>query len=131
MSITLSDGGTSVELNKDLLWTDEFSWSRLAAQETRSLTGARIVQVGVKQGGRPITLQPEHDLSGWTTRAVLAQLYAWAQQPNVELSLTLRGITRAVEFRLTETVIEARPVEHYDDTDPEDNYLVTLRFLEI
>lgn len=127
MSITLTDGTVTVELDKDLLWSDEFSFRRIEKTATRSITGARIVHQGVKQGGRPITLQPEHDRSAWMTRAVVEQLQAWANSATVALTLTLRGVARSVEIES----VEARAVQHFSDTDPDDHYVVTLRMTEV
>lgn len=124
--ITLTAGGTTVTLNPDLYWSDEFNWQTVERSVSRSITGARIVQVGAKVGGRPITLQPEDDGSGWTRRDALEQLQAWANTPALALTLSLRGVTRAVEFES----LEARPVIHFNDTEPGDYYLVTLRLTE-
>lgn len=128
--ISLTVGATTVQLPPDLLWADELGWSAVEKAETRSITGARIVQTGLRLGGRPITLQPPDDSGAWMPRAVLEQVYAWAQQQGLTLALSLRGVARTVEFRHNEACIEAKPVQHYADTDPDDHYLVTLRLTE-
>lgn len=130
MSITLAVGAVSVELHPDLFWADEFAWSAVEKNESRSLTGARIVQLAQKTGGRPITLQPPDEQGGWISRAVLDQCWAWAQVPGLELTLTLRGVARAVEFRSNEVPVEAEPIQHFSDVEATDFYLATLRFTE-
>lgn len=130
MSITLAAGATTLELSSDLLWSDEFAWSAIKSSESYSLTGALIVQRGTKLKGRPITLQPEDDSSAWMPRATLDQLLAWANS-GVALTLTIRGVSRAVQFRYNEIAIDSRPVIHFDDTDPGDYYLATVRLMEI
>ena len=127
--ITLSDGTTTVELDPDLFWSDEFAWTPMTRTVTRGLDGSRIVQQGVAQYGRPITLGPIDESSAWMTRATLEQLQAWSYS-GVRLTLAMRGVSRVVAFRYTEMPIEARPVVHYNDTDPGDYYLATLRFTE-
>lgn len=132
MSLTLSDGTTSVDLDPDLLWSDEFQWSRVARAASRSITGALIVQSALRLNGRPITLQPEDDGSAWMTRDVVEQLAAWANTPNLTLTLTgLRGESRQVIFRDQENPLDARPVQHLNDVEAGDQYLVTLRLMEI
>lgn len=127
---TLAVGPTSVELPDELVWVDEFAWSAVEQTESRSLTGARIVQRGMKQGGRPITLRPPDDQAGWITRAVLDQLRAWVQMPGLQLTLTLRGEARVVEFRYNEAAVEAEALVPYDDVQAGDFYLATIRLLE-
>lgn len=128
--ISLTVGAVTVVLPEDLLWEDEFSYTAVEKKETRSLTGARIVQVGTRLGGRPITLAPPDDNAAWMTRAVAEQLFAWAQVPDLVATLSLRGFTRSVEFRSNEVPFESRPVQHYSDVQADDAYLVTLRMTE-
>lgn len=131
MSITLAVGATSVALDPDLLWTDENSWHPVEQSVERTITGAQIISVAARLGGRPITLQPEDDSSAWMTAAEVAQLKAWAATAGQEMQLTLRGVARAVIFRHQDTPLEAVPVVHYSDVQGADWYRVTLRFMEI
>lgn len=129
---TLSWSGTTIELSPDLLWSDEFDWSPVEQSSERTVTGALIVSQAVKVGGRPITLRPEDDRSAWTTRAVLDQLSAWAAVPGREMVLTLRGQARAVVFNQEGSgPINAEPVMHFSDVQPDDHYRATFRFMEI
>lgn len=132
MSVTLSDGTTTVELDPDLFWSDEFEWDAVEQSATYTLTGALSVQQSTKLAGRPITLLPEDDSSAWMPRAALEQLRTWASTPMQVLTLAgLRGVSRSVIFRRQSGSIEARPVVHYSDVDGSDNYRVTLRFMEV
>lgn len=131
MSLTLSDGTTAVDLNPDLLWSDEFNWHPVEQASEYTITGALIVMPAVRQAGRPITLEPEDDSSGWMPRAVIEQLRNWAAQPGLALQLTLRGTTRDVMFRHQDGGLEARPVVHYSEMDASDFYLATLKFMEV
>jgi hypothetical protein len=131
MSITLTVGPLSVALDPDLLWTDENSWHPVEQAVERSITGAQIISVGTRIGGRPVTLQPEDDSSAWMTTAEVDQLKAWAAIAGQEMQLTLRGTARAVIFRHQDTPLEAVPVVHFSDVIAGDWYRVTLRFMEI
>lgn len=130
MTITLSVGATSLALDPDLLWADENNWHPVEQAVERSLTGALLIDVGRRTGGRFITLQPEDDGSAWMTRDDVEQLKAWAAIAGQEMQLTLRGETRTVLFRHPEPM-EAVPVVHYRDVQNSDWYRLTLRFLEI
>lgn len=131
MSITLSDGTTTVEVHKDLLWSDENIWNPVEQTKARTVTGALVVQVGQRVGGRPITLEPEADDSAWMHLSVVAQLRNWAAVPAQQLELTLRGVVRTVIFRHEDGGFEARPVIHYDDVVDTDWYLCVLRLTEL
>lgn len=132
MTITLSDGTTTLALDPDLLWEDEFGWAPVAQTVEHSVTGALIVDVGQRQAGRPITLVAEDERSGWITRADMAQLQIWAGVPGKQLTLTLHGVARAVLFRHHDGgPFDARPVAHYSDPAPTDWVIATLRFITI
>lgn len=133
--ITLTAGGPALELDPDLRWADEFTWFAVEQSVVRSLTGALLVDLGTRVGGRPITLAPADDSSAWMPRATLAQLQAWEADPSLTMTLSLRGVNRPVIFRRHDGApIDARPVHFVADPLPGeigDWYLVTLRFLEI
>lgn len=129
MSITLSDGTTTITLNQDLFWSDE-NYSPVRQEVEPTLTGAMVVQVAALTAGRPITLAPENDSSAWQALSVLVQLRNWAVVPGKELTLMLRGVSRVVIFRHQDTAIEATPVVHRNDVESEDRYLITLRLME-
>jgi hypothetical protein len=134
MSVTLSDGTTTVTLHPDLLWSDEFNWHPVEQSAQRTVTGALIVQVATRVAGRPITLEPEDDSSAWMLRSVVEQLRNWAAVPGQELELTLRGVARDVVFRHQDGAgLEAVPVVHFSDSDvaSSDWYRCTLRLMEI
>ncbi|MBL8444794.1 MAG: hypothetical protein JNK52_12170 [Zoogloeaceae bacterium] len=132
MSITLSAGGTTLTLDPDLLWADEFEWAGVEQSVDRSVTGAMIIQAGSRLAGRPITLQPEDDSAAWMPRADMAQLQAWADVPGQVITLTLRGVARLVMFRHHDGgAFSAKPVVHFADPDSADWLLVTLRFMTV
>ena len=131
MSITLTDGTTSLELHPDLLWSDEYRWNPVVQSADRSITGAHIIQTAGVQSGRPITLEPEDDSSAWMTRTQVDAIRNWAAVPGKEMTLTLHGVSRTVIFRHQDGGFEARPVLHYDVPVSTDFYLCTIRLMEI
>lgn len=91
-----------------------------------------MIDEGIKQAGRPITLEGEQDRT-WCTRAVVEQLRAWAATPGIVLLLTLRGVQRSVTFDHEKGALQGLPVLFYADGSIEasDWYVPTLRLLEI
>lgn len=132
MTISLSVGLTTVQLNPDLFWEDENNWHPVEQTSERTITGALVVQVAERVAGRPITLRPEDDSSGATELTDLEQLRNWAAVPGQEMTLTLRGESRTVIFRHHDgAAIEARPWVHRSDVQSGDWYLATFRFMEM
>ena len=131
MSITLADEDTSITLNPDLFWSDEYAWNPVAQAADRSITGANIIQSAALLSGRPITLECQDVSSGWTSRAQVDALRNWAAVAGKRMTLTLRGVVRTVIFRHQDGGFEARPVLHYRDMVAQDFYLVTVRLMEV
>lgn len=132
MAITLAVGATSIDLHPDLFWNDENQWHPVEQTAQRTITGAMVVSSSTKIAGRPITLQPEDDSSGWMPQTVVTQLRNWAAVPGQVLQLTLRGTTRDVIFRHHDgAAIEALPVIHYSDVQSDDWYRCTIRLMEV
>jgi len=131
MATTLTYGVTTVTLPNDLLWTDEFGWQAVEQRTQYSITGALIVEAASKQAGRAITLAGGPSW-GWITRSVLVTLQAWAELPAQQFTLVLRGeAARTVVFDQAQRPIEAQPVIDYSDPDSTDDYVATIRFLEV
>lgn len=129
--ITLSDGITTVTLNKDLYWSDENNWHPVEQTKQYTITGAMIVMSGARTAGRHITLEPEDDNSAWMLLPAVQALRNWAAVPGKQLTLTLRGITHTVLFRHEDGGFEARPIKHQADLANTDFYSVLVRLLEI
>jgi hypothetical protein len=132
--ISLSDGTTTLTLNPDLYWADEFARGQVQQTKELSLTGAAIIQSAALTNGLPITLQPPDDASAWTPRAGIEQLRNWAAVAGQELTLTLRSTARQVVFRHEDSngPLSVTPIRYLRDTDNADEfYLCTIRFTEI
>lgn len=131
MATTLTHGVTTVTLPNDLLWTDEFGWPAVEQRTQYSITGALLVESAVKQAGRTITLAGGPSWA-WIPRATLVTLQAWAALPAQQFSLVVRGeAARTVVFDQAGGPIAAQPVIDYSDPDGGDDYVVTIRFIEV
>lgn len=122
-----------ITLSHDLLWMDEHSWSPVIANQEYSVTGALIIETAVKLAGRPITLQaPDADMA-WHKRSTVDLLTLWYATPGQQFLLTLddtRSFT--VVFRHQEPpAMEAKPVCGFATYDPDADWQVTLKFMEI
>lgn len=132
MAITLTYNGTTAAISDRLQWTDEFAWSPVDQATAYSTTGALLVDVAVKQAGRPITLVGT-ETAAWISRALCATLQAWAALPGIELDLVVRGVTRRVLFDHAQGGFTAQPVYKLQDGEesPQQLFLPTFKFIEI
>lgn len=127
---SLTQGALSVTLSDDFEFPDEFNWRDIQQTKSFSVTGALMVEIGVKQTGREITLQGS-DQHAWMTRAQLATLQSMLVNPGTNMTLVFRGITYTVRFDCERGALEARPVADFDAPLSTDFSVVTLRFYEI
>lgn len=131
MSITLThpdDGPLS--LPPDMQWADEFDWTPVATESDYTLTGALVIQSGLKLAGRPITLLGGDDAC-WLSRADVAVLHAWAGEADLVLTLDLHGDTHHVRFDHAQRPIEAREVFRLADPGTDHPYTITIRLIEV
>lgn len=126
---TLSLGGTTLTLPDELYWQDEYAWRPVQERRAYSITGALIIDIGVRQAGRPITLAGD-EKRGWLSRAALDQLRAWAALPTDVFTLVLRGTTYAVRLD-GDAAIQAQPIFYSTEEQATDDYVVTLRFITV
>ena len=127
---SLTYGPTTLSLPDDLSWGDEFDWQAVEQRSEYSITGALIVEASAKQSGRTITLAGD-DASGWIPRSALVTLRAWSLLPAQAFTLVLRGDTYTVAFDQPRGAVAARPVVDFSDPDGTDQYIPTLRFIEV
>lgn len=130
-TLTRTDTQDAIKLHPQFVWTDEFDWQALAqSSPVYSLTGAMVIQQGTKQAGRPIGLNGDDTR---TTRADLATLQAWADVPELELTLTHpKGKTYKVIFARP-AISNIKPIKQYRPSDggDEDKYTLNLHFMTI
>lgn len=122
-----------ISINAGCMWVDEFGWSSLQSAKEYSLTGALIIDQGVRTNGRPITLEASEE-KGWKdmTRTVVTQLHALSEQPGQTFALTLAdGRSFDVIFRPGEEPITARPLRDRENPPADWPYIITLRLTEV
>jgi hypothetical protein len=134
MTITLTNGGTTLSLPPDLIWADELTWSAVAQSAERGIFGTLIIDAMARNGGRPITLQGDGD-SAWIDRGTLRTLGAWAQTPGLRMALDVRGEIFTVVFdhgpEEEMRAIAMSAVIDYSDKQDGDYYCsLVLRFIE-
>ena len=131
--ITLALGATTLELSDRLVWVDEFEWSPVVSAVRWGTTGAQQIHVGVRQAGRPITLDGRES-QAWLTRAMCANLNAWHALPGARFSLLLRGQARTVMFDHAQgAAFSATPIWRLLDGEhtPELFYRPYFKFMEV
>lgn len=123
-TVTLSDG---------FLWSDEFDWNPIEQKQDRAVDGALIIQEGKKKSGRPITLTADKNMA-WLKRHIVSKLKDWSiLQEKFELQFNYFHDKRTfkIVFNHQDKAIEANPVLEHPTVSEDDEYNVTLRFLEI
>lgn len=118
----------TLDIPRSLVWVDEFQWAAPLRAHEYSITGALIVDVAVRQAGRPITLQGVDD-HGWVARSALAELWALVNTSTAPLALTLAdGRTFSVRFA-PDAPIDATPITRAELPPAGLPYIVTLRLV--
>jgi len=85
MYITLDD----VQLDDQLQWVNEFDHNPIEQTREHSVTGALLIQEGVKLYGREIELRSNGGV--WTPLSVVRQLEVMRDEPGRVMLLTLVG----------------------------------------
>ena len=134
MTITLTNGGTTLSLPPDLIWADELTWSAVAQSTERGIFGILIIDAMARNGGRPITLQGDGD-SAWIDRGTLRTLGAWAQTPGLRMALDVRGEIFTVVFdhgpeEETRAIAMSAVIDYSDKQDGDYYCSLVLRFIE-
>lgn len=96
----------SIELDDQFEWSDEFDWTAVAQEQERSITGAFLVQEGLKLHGRPITLKSNDGV--WTPLSVVRQLEVLRDQRGRVMPLVLSD---GREFSVIFNQAEGKPLE--------------------
>ena len=131
-TLTRKDNNERLELPARLRWTDEHDWQAIAqATPQYSLGGAVIVQQGTKLAGRPVTLGNE-DQHNWLRKATITTLLAWADVPELEMTLTAPdGRNLNVTFRTHDGALQASPVRWMHDEEDDAWYHAEIRLMTI
>jgi len=136
MLYTLTLDSVDLAANPDLCgdqlqWTDEHTWDAVEQGQDRSLTGALIIQEGVKLYGRPITLASNE--AALFTRTTIEALQALRDQAGIVMLLTLpSGAQHYVTWNRTAGApVEAVPLWRRVVYQPGDLFFLTLRLITV
>ena len=120
----------TLTLPTDLIWIDEFDWTPVQQTQTYSITGALIIESGVKKAGREITLSGDNS-SGLISRADLKILETKLIKTG-SLVLTLNDArTFNVIFNHAKKPIEAKPWIDYSNPIDSDYYTLKINLLAV
>ncbi|WP_312960104.1 hypothetical protein [Stutzerimonas nitrititolerans] len=134
MALTLDsvDLADDPDLGGDQLqWIDEWEWDPVEQEQERSLSGALIIQEGVKLYGRPITLSSNG--GAWFTLAKVRELEALAAAAGRVMLLTLpTGATHHVTWnRVAGPAVQAAPLFRRVAPSPDWLHELTLRLITV
>ena len=132
------DTAQQLDLGERLVWTNEHAWSAVAQENAISTTGALIINLATRSGGRPIVLDGKVS-KAWYPMALCQQLRAWSQVAGLELELTLRGVVYRVlfdhsqgsAFEAEDLVLLANSEYTAPDAAQELLYLPVLKLIEL
>lgn len=116
---------------EQLEWTDERDWDPVEQNQDRSLSGALIVQEGVKLYGRPITLSSNG--GAYFTLAKVRELEAMAAVSLKVMLLTLpTGAEHYVTWnRAAGPAVQATPMWRGVNPGPNAAHELTLRLITV
>lgn len=120
----------AVQLPRGMVWIDEHDWVPVERSVEYSVSGALLIDGGVRQAGRPITLEAVDD-AGWISLLRLKALRTLASTLDTVHTLTLADSrTFSVQFAPGEP-ITARPVGRPELPSNSHPYVATLRLIEV
>ncbi|WP_333873052.1 hypothetical protein [Methylobacter sp.] len=119
----------AIELPEDLIWSDEFAWNPVQRTKSYTLTGALVLETGVKQAGRPITLVGGAD-AAWIDRTTLTALQTKLATDET-MTLTLNDARVFSVVFESDQPIEATPVIDYSTPAGTDWYSLTLKLMQV
>ncbi len=108
-----------------LWWADETEWTPVSQTTEYSTTGSLLIDIGVKQAGRPITLVGDEQ-TAWVSRSTVLALMALAADPGKTMTLILHDRSFQVMFRHSDgKPIDADPLVQISPPGDDDFYILT------
>ena len=129
--LSRNDTGAVIGFDQDMLWPDEFTWSGIAqTQPVYTLSGAVLVQQGMKLAGRPITLSADWV---WHTRETVVALQEWSYVPGLKMLLKhYDGRQFNVCFRYHDgSMTNVEPVRYSTPEQGSDKYTLSLQLMTV
>lgn len=120
-----------IDLNKNIEWTDRYSWSPVAMQSRRLLGGGQVNYLQQLSKGRPITLSASNS-RGWLTKTEVEALFAAAASVGATYSFTFFGESFSVAFNFSQgQAVQMSPLQSKQEPDAEDFFVGTIRLLTV
>lgn len=120
-----------IPIPRGMIWIDEHDWLPVLKSKEYSITGALLIDAGVKKAGRPITLQADDD-AGWIALNVLNQVCNLAASPDETYQLVLAdGRSFSVQFDAEEDAISARRIGRPELPGPDWVYVATFKLITV
>jgi hypothetical protein len=121
----------ALRIPRGMVWSDEFGWNPVEKSLEYSLTGAALIDAGVRLAGQPITLLGEAD-AGWIARGGLVALQALnAADPVGEHALVLAdGRNFTVQFA-PGLAVEGKPLARPELPVDDYPYIATVRLITV
>lgn len=111
-TLTQKNTNDTLTLDPQFDWADEFDWQPLAQSDPiYTITGAMIIETGIKQAGRPITLNGDNV---WLKKSVLDTLFDLSQTP---IPLSLNVPDGRVFDVLLKKIDKVAPITAYQKAD--------------
>lgn len=120
----------NVPLDGDMVWVDEFAWPTVFRSTEYSLSGALIVDSGMRLAGRPITLAGSAD-GGWVTRATVDALRVLASALPGQYVLTLADSRSFNVIFAPDEPLVADQVVDLSDPAVDWWYIATVKLIEV
>lgn len=129
-TLSKKDSNDTLALNPQFDWVDEFAWQPwVISKPIYTLTGAMIVETGLKKAGRPITLNGDN---AYITRADLKTLLAWAAAPGTfNLSCPDGRVFEVIFTDTALTNVKAMVSYRMADKSDDDLYHATIHLLTL
>jgi hypothetical protein len=114
-----------------MLWTDQYDWTPTEQTETRTLTGALVIETAQKQAGRPITLTGTAE-SGWATKAQVDAVFAMLSTTTPLVLVLPDGTTFNVTFRNKDNPpVQAKPLLDYRTYQTTDYFILVIKLITL
>ena len=128
--MTLDDGVTTITLN-DFEWVNQYEWSDIKQQLTRTVGGGIVIEETSVSVGRPIVISSGESV--WITKSVLDPLIVLIDTIDKTYTLTLDDAsTITVMFdRSSGSPYSAKPVWRKNVQLADDYFTLTLRLIKV
>jgi len=87
----------ALSLPDQMVWSDQYAWSPVAGQASRTIAGGLAVFNQSMNKGRPVTLEARDGVA-WLTRAQVDGIMAMASQAGASFTLSWDGDSHTVRF---------------------------------